>query len=159
MNTNTSSAAQLPDTAVLLQHTVALQFFCLHGGLSPTLDTLDHIRALDRVQEVCQIKQCQQSASSPRGKASCAASLQPFQTGIFGASARGCCLHTHTSCSSRSRDALKPPFAVACQVLIPPPCCYCSLNELFQSMHWQVCQSYPPCCYSSHIVSAHINSV
>jgi diadenosine tetraphosphatase ApaH/serine/threonine PP2A family protein phosphatase len=24
----------------------------LHGGLSPTLDTLDHIRALDRVQEV-----------------------------------------------------------------------------------------------------------
>ncbi len=29
-----------------------LQIFCLHGGLSPTLDTLDHIRALDRVQEV-----------------------------------------------------------------------------------------------------------
>jgi diadenosine tetraphosphatase ApaH/serine/threonine PP2A family protein phosphatase len=28
------------------------QVFCLHGGLSPTLDTLDHIRALDRVQEV-----------------------------------------------------------------------------------------------------------
>lgn len=26
------------------------QIFCLHGGLSPTLDTLDHIRALDRVQ-------------------------------------------------------------------------------------------------------------
>jgi diadenosine tetraphosphatase ApaH/serine/threonine PP2A family protein phosphatase len=29
-----------------------VQIFCLHGGLSPTLDTLDHIRALDRVQEV-----------------------------------------------------------------------------------------------------------
>ena len=29
------------------------QIFCLHGGLSPTLDTLDHVRALDRVQEVC----------------------------------------------------------------------------------------------------------
>lgn len=29
-----------------------MQIFCLHGGLSPTLDTLDHIRALDRVQEV-----------------------------------------------------------------------------------------------------------
>jgi diadenosine tetraphosphatase ApaH/serine/threonine PP2A family protein phosphatase len=28
------------------------QIFCLHGGLSPTMDTLDHIRALDRVQEV-----------------------------------------------------------------------------------------------------------
>ncbi len=34
----------------LFLHT--LQIFCLHGGLSPTLDTLDHIRALDRVQEV-----------------------------------------------------------------------------------------------------------
>lgn len=26
--------------------------FCLHGGLSPSMDTLDHIRALDRIQEV-----------------------------------------------------------------------------------------------------------
>ena len=30
-----------------------LQIFCLHGGLSPSLDTLDNIRALDRIQEVC----------------------------------------------------------------------------------------------------------
>jgi hypothetical protein len=29
-----------------------VQIFCLHGGLSPTLDTLEQIRALDRVQEV-----------------------------------------------------------------------------------------------------------
>mmetsp|Transcript_37018 Transcript_37018/g.109118 ORF Transcript_37018/g.109118 Transcript_37018/m.109118 type:complete len:313 (+) Transcript_37018:170-1108(+) len=28
------------------------KIFCLHGGLSPTLDTLDHIRSLDRIQEV-----------------------------------------------------------------------------------------------------------
>uniref|UniRef100_A0ACD5Z5Y4 Uncharacterized protein n=1 Tax=Avena sativa TaxID=4498 RepID=A0ACD5Z5Y4_AVESA len=28
------------------------QVFCLHGGLSPSLDTLDNIRALDRIQEV-----------------------------------------------------------------------------------------------------------
>ncbi|KAH0500354.1 Serine/threonine-protein phosphatase 2A catalytic subunit beta isoform [Microtus ochrogaster] len=27
------------------------QIFCLHGGLSPSIDTLDHIRALDRLQE------------------------------------------------------------------------------------------------------------
>ena len=26
------------------------QIFCLHGGLSPSLDTLDHIKSLDRVQ-------------------------------------------------------------------------------------------------------------
>jgi len=31
---------------------VESQVFCLHGGLSPTLDTLDHIRSLDRLQEV-----------------------------------------------------------------------------------------------------------
>lgn len=31
---------------------MALQIFCLHGGLSPSIDTLDHIRALDRLQEV-----------------------------------------------------------------------------------------------------------
>lgn len=30
----------------------SLQIFCLHGGLSPSIDTLDHIRALDRLQEV-----------------------------------------------------------------------------------------------------------
>ena len=27
------------------------QVFCMHGGLSPSIDTLDHIRALDRIQE------------------------------------------------------------------------------------------------------------
>ena len=29
-----------------------MQIFCLHGGLSPSIDTLDHIRSLDRIQEV-----------------------------------------------------------------------------------------------------------
>lgn len=28
------------------------QIFCLHGGLSPSIDSLDHIMSLDRVQEV-----------------------------------------------------------------------------------------------------------
>lgn len=36
----------------------SLQIFCLHGGLSPSLDTLDHIRALDRIQEVLIITTC-----------------------------------------------------------------------------------------------------
>jgi diadenosine tetraphosphatase ApaH/serine/threonine PP2A family protein phosphatase len=29
-----------------------VQFFCLHGGISPSIDALDQIRQLDRVQEV-----------------------------------------------------------------------------------------------------------
>ena len=37
----------LPVTAL-----VENQVFCLHGGLSPSVDTLDHIRQLDRIQEV-----------------------------------------------------------------------------------------------------------
>ncbi len=37
----------LPLTAV-----VEDQIFCLHGGLSPSIEALDHIRQLDRVQEV-----------------------------------------------------------------------------------------------------------
>ena len=37
----------LPLTAV-----VENEVFCLHGGLSPTLDTLANIRSLDRIQEV-----------------------------------------------------------------------------------------------------------
>lgn len=28
------------------------RIFCLHGGLSPSIDSLDHVRTLDRVQEV-----------------------------------------------------------------------------------------------------------
>lgn len=31
---------------------VAGKIFCLHGGLSPSIDTLDQARSLDRVQEV-----------------------------------------------------------------------------------------------------------
>eukprot|EP00274_Cyanoptyche_gloeocystis_P004604 CAMPEP_0196654084 /NCGR_PEP_ID=MMETSP1086-20130531/3757_1 /TAXON_ID=77921 /ORGANISM="Cyanoptyche gloeocystis , Strain SAG4.97" /LENGTH=364 /DNA_ID=CAMNT_0041985635 /DNA_START=81 /DNA_END=1174 /DNA_ORIENTATION=+ len=37
----------LPLTAL-----IETQIFCLHGGLSPSIDTLEHIRSLDRVQEV-----------------------------------------------------------------------------------------------------------
>ncbi|KAJ9051280.1 Serine/threonine-protein phosphatase PP2A catalytic subunit [Entomophthora muscae] len=37
----------LPLTALIEE-----QVFCLHGGLSPVIDNLDQIRALDRIQEV-----------------------------------------------------------------------------------------------------------
>jgi len=35
-----------------LSAVVENQIFCLHGGLSPSLDTLDHVRSLDRIQEI-----------------------------------------------------------------------------------------------------------
>jgi len=41
-----------PDSNELIFIVFTLQIFCLHGGLSPSIDTLDHIRALDRIQEV-----------------------------------------------------------------------------------------------------------
>ncbi|KAJ7210631.1 serine/threonine specific protein phosphatase Sit4 [Mycena haematopus] len=37
----------LPPTALIDN-----QIFCLHGGLSPSIDTLDDVRCIDRVQEV-----------------------------------------------------------------------------------------------------------
>ena len=46
---------QVSDKILLFQSHLSLslpQIFCLHGGLSPSIDTLDHIRSLDRLQEV-----------------------------------------------------------------------------------------------------------
>src|ERR1700722_3038528 len=43
----------LPSINVLsLPLSATSQIFCLHGGLSPSIDTLDHVRSIDRVQEV-----------------------------------------------------------------------------------------------------------
>ncbi|CAF1192427.1 unnamed protein product [Didymodactylos carnosus] len=51
----------LPLTAI-----VEDRIFCLHGGLSPSIDTLDQIRALDRVQEVpCAGPMCDLLWSNP----------------------------------------------------------------------------------------------
>ena len=38
--------------SVVVTHAPQTQIFCLHGGLSPSIDTLDHIRSLDRLQEL-----------------------------------------------------------------------------------------------------------
>ncbi len=40
------------NSSLFTQGCLLFQIFCLHGGLSPSIDTLDHIRALDRIQEV-----------------------------------------------------------------------------------------------------------
>ncbi|CAH1793610.1 unnamed protein product [Owenia fusiformis] len=37
----------LPITALIED-----KIFCMHGGLSPSIDTIDHVRILDRIQEV-----------------------------------------------------------------------------------------------------------
>ncbi|BHF82595.1 serine threonine-protein phosphatase [Sparganum proliferum] len=45
-------AASAPSSSKKSGLLETVQIFCLHGGLSPSIDTLDHIRALDRIQEV-----------------------------------------------------------------------------------------------------------
>ena len=48
-----SISLSMPKDDLPLNSTIlSLQIFCLHGGLSPSIDTLDHIRSLDRLQEV-----------------------------------------------------------------------------------------------------------
>ena len=43
-----------PDTVVhSLSAIIDNQIFCVHGGLSPTITTLDQVRTIDRKQEVC----------------------------------------------------------------------------------------------------------
>lgn len=39
-------------TDCVILFTNSKQIFCLHGGLSPSIDTLDHIRSIERIQEV-----------------------------------------------------------------------------------------------------------
>ena len=50
-----------------------LQIFCVHGGLSPSIQTLDQIRTIDRKQEVPHDgPMCDLLWSDPEGiKASC----------------------------------------------------------------------------------------
>ena len=49
-----SHAAPPPDTVVhSLSAIIDNQIFCVHGGLSPTITTLDQVRTIDRKQEVC----------------------------------------------------------------------------------------------------------
>ena len=50
--TSSCASSRASSHRALPEALIVLQIFCLHGGLSPTLDTLDHIRTLDRVQEV-----------------------------------------------------------------------------------------------------------
>lgn len=38
--------------SVYFSFQVESEIFCLHGGLSPSIETLDNIRNFDRVQEV-----------------------------------------------------------------------------------------------------------
>lgn len=47
-----SAVCALIPRAVAWLVQVENEIFCLHGGLSPSIDSLDHIRDLDRVQEV-----------------------------------------------------------------------------------------------------------
>ena len=42
----------ITDTMFMFCLKVESEIFCLHGGLSPSIENLDSVRSLDRVQEV-----------------------------------------------------------------------------------------------------------
>lgn len=56
-----------------------LQIFCVHGGLSPSIQTLDQIRTIDRKQEVPHDgPMCDLLWSDPEGILVICAAFHPF---------------------------------------------------------------------------------
>lgn len=53
----------------MLNGVISFQIFCVHGGLSPSIQTLDQIRTIDRKQEVPHDgPMCDLLWSDPEGK-------------------------------------------------------------------------------------------
>ena len=91
------------------------QIFCLHGGLSPSIDTLDQARALDRCQEGGWVW-----GSSVGAMLHCAVEILPQSARFRCGRAEGLHASDFSARHDRPPSAMREKAAVSCREFVAP---------------------------------------